>query len=141
MNLVEINNQTRSKVDLVLIKQVCKKFLALSKLKNKEVSLALVDDKEIRKLNKLYRGLSNITDVLAFDGEDNFLGEVIIDYAQIKRQARQIGSSTKQELTFVLVHGLLHLLGYEDKTKKARVEMDKLTRRFMSKLKNHRNDV
>ncbi len=135
MNLVEINNQTRSKVDLILIKQVCKKFLALSKLKNKEVSLALVDDKEIRKLNKLYRGLSNITDVLAFDGEDNFLGEVIIDYAQIKRQARQIGSSIKQELTFVLVHGLLHLLGYNDKTKKARAEMDKLTRRFMSKLK------
>ncbi|MBU4347150.1 rRNA maturation RNase YbeY, partial [Patescibacteria group bacterium] len=60
-----------------------------------------------------------------------FLGEVIIDYAQIKRQAREFGSGVNDELVFILVHGLLHLLGYDDKTEKGAKEMERLGEKFI----------
>jgi probable rRNA maturation factor len=123
-NLVEINNTTRAKIDEKLVKKTVEKFLHLFKI-NKSVSVAFVGDKAIQRLNKQYRGIDRVTDVLAFEGEDDFLGEIIIDYAQIKRQAKQFSKSAKEELVFILVHGLLHLVGFRDDTKEEKEEMIK----------------
>ena len=143
--MIEINNKTKSKIDIKLIKGVARKLLTYynkermlcdyADLNKVELSIAFVGDKTIRKLNKTYRGIDKATDVLAFSGEDEFLGEVIINCAQIKRQAKKFGNSVRQELIFILVHGLLHLLGYDDKTEKGRAEMERMGEIFVNKLK------
>ena len=135
---IEINNKTRSRIDLNLIKRVVERFLKYYKKRNHEVSIAFVGDKTIRKLNKKYRGIDRVTDVLSFKGEDNFLGEIIINYQQVRRQARQFGGQAKKfgnkpkdELVFILVHGLLHLLGYDDETGEWKKKMEKLGEEFI----------
>lgn len=134
--LIEINNKAKSKIDLQLVKSVAAKFALAHKLnKSKEISIAFVGDAAIKKLNRDYRGQNRLTDILSFSGEGDLLGELIIDYAQIKRQAGQFGHSAKKELVFILAHGLLHLIGYNDKTQKARLEMIKLAEQFLKKYK------
>jgi probable rRNA maturation factor len=133
--MVEINNRTKNKIDIALVKLVAERFLRHYKLIKKEVSIAFVGDKEISKLNKVYRKIDKATDVLSFSGEDDFLGEIVIDYAQIKRQAKEFKKSTNEELIFILVHGLLHLVGYDDRTEKGRVEMIGLGEKFLNNSK------
>lgn len=132
---IEINNRTKSKLDLKLISQAINVFGRSRKISHKEISVAFVSDAEIKKLNRTYRSLNQATDVLAFAGEGDFFGEIIIDYNQIKRQAGRFGNSAKREMVFILVHGLLHLVGYDDETEKAREKMIKLGEEFVKKLK------
>lgn len=95
--------------------------------KNVEVSIALVDDDYIQKLNKKYRGLDAPTDVLSFamretvpEGNDSFeyfeeelLGDVVISLERARVQAVEYGHSFERETGFLVVHGMLHLLGYD----------------------------
>jgi len=84
-----------------------------------ELSIALVDDREIASLNHAYRGKDRPTDVLSFaqrEGEDvapGLLGDVVISFDTAARQARRRGARVEDELRHLLVHGLLHLLGYD----------------------------
>lgn len=133
--LIEINNQTKKKINSSSIKKIVKLFLCFYHLDNKEVSLAFVGDQVSKKINKTYRGLDKATDVLAFSkinaDNDNFLGEIIINCEQIKRQAKQFNHSTQQELIFILVHGLLHLIGYNDETEEEKENMIRLGEEFI----------
>ena len=128
---IEINNQTSQKLDLKLIEKTVKIFGRVYKIKNKTLSLAFVCDAEIKKMNLAYRGVNQATDVLSFAGEGDELGEIIIDYGQIKQQAAEFKNSAKQELIFILVHGLLHLTGYDDKTDSQRKKMIKRGEEFI----------
>ena len=132
--MIEINNRTKARINKKLVKTVAEKFAAKYKIKNKEVSIAFVSDSEIKKLNKQYRHKNEVTDVLSFDGEGDFFGEILIDYAQIKRQAKESSKEIDEELVFILVHGLLHLVGYDDEKEKGRVEMVRLGERFIKKI-------
>lgn len=134
MPLVEVNNRTRDKIDLVLVKRAAKKFLKFHKKGRGELSIAFIGDKAIRKLNKSYRKIDRITDVLTFAGDGDFLGEIIIDYKQIKRQAKREGHPAKKELIFILTHGLLHLVGFNDKTEKGRLGMIRKGEEFIKNL-------
>lgn len=133
--MVEINNRTKNKVDLALLKKTAQKFLESRKKGGYELSIAIVGDAEMRKLNKAYRELDKPTDVLSFAGEGNFYGEIILDFAQIKKQAKELKKSIKEELIFILVHGLLHLEGMDDKTEKGGREMEKKAVNFIKKNK------
>jgi len=137
---IEINNRTKALIDLKLVKRVAAEFASAHKIANqRELSIAFISDAEIKKLNKNYRELNQPTDILSFgpgsDEEKDFFGELILDYAQIKRQAKEEGVSAKHELAFILTHGLFHLLGYSDETEKKRLKMIKLGEEFMKKLK------
>lgn len=78
------------------------------------INVVLCDDSEVRTLNKDYRKLDKVTDVLSFEWHDpGFLGEIFIARDQVKRQAPEFGNSYYAELKRVLVHGLLHLAGYD----------------------------
>lgn len=138
--IIEISNRTKSKLPLTELEAVIKKFLLSRRLKIKEVSVVIVGDTLMRRLNKETRGKDKITDVLSFREADSesirpkFLGEVVIDYQQIKRQAKTFQTSVKQELIFILVHGLLHLVGYDDKTDKEAKVMEDLGHKFIAKL-------
>jgi probable rRNA maturation factor len=93
-----------------------------------EVSLVFTDSETVKRLNRDYRGVDEPTDVLAFhmlpqkEADDTFalppdgvtrLGEVIISYPQAAEQAKEQEHSTEGELALLIIHGILHLLGYD----------------------------
>jgi probable rRNA maturation factor len=85
------------------------------------VSITFASDRFVRRLNKKYRGLDTATDVLAFamkEGEwpeiqPQLLGDVVISVDTAKKQALDLGHSLNKELAILLVHGILHLIGYD----------------------------
>jgi probable rRNA maturation factor len=79
-----------------------------------EVHVIFTDDAHVRDLNGRFRGLDKVTDVLSFpDGEDGFSGEIYIAMGLTELQAPRYGNTLYQELRRLLVHGLLHLAGYD----------------------------
>ena len=83
--------------------------------------IIFIDDEEMHKLNKEYRGIDRTTDVLSFALNDNkhinpilnSLGDIFISIPKMKEQAKEYGHSEKRELSFLVVDGMLHLLGYD----------------------------
>ena len=102
------------------------RMLAALRLEDAELSLLLCDDATIHELNRAYRGKDRPTDVLAFamrEGPDapggegpELLGDVVISLDTARRQAKDQGRTIIAEVTFLLGHGLLHLLGYDHRT-------------------------
>ncbi len=136
--MIEINNKTRRVIGEALLKSVAEKFFARHGIKDKDLSIALVGDATMRRLNKQCLGADRTTDVLAFPGrEKNDYGEIILCRPQIERQAKRYAGSAERELIFVLVHGLLHLLGFSDKTARQKERMNALTEEFLAALKKN----
>ncbi|MFA6171031.1 MAG: rRNA maturation RNase YbeY [Patescibacteria group bacterium] len=133
--MVEINNRTKARINALLIRKTAEKFLKEKRKADYELSIAIVSDSEIKKLNRQYRKINRPTDVLSFPGEGKFLGEIVLGLAQIKRQARELKKTAEDELIFILIHGLLHLIGLDDKTEKGRVRMIKEGEEFLRKNK------
>lgn len=102
-------------------------FEHLSVNVNYEIDVSLVDEETIHQVNRDYRGVDRVTDVISFAFNDDkdphnqilspetprMLGEILICLEQAKRQAKDIGNTIERELSFLYVHGLLHLLGYD----------------------------
>src|SRR5436189_2141052 len=81
-----------------------------------EVSIAFVDDASMRSLNKKFRGKNKTTDVLTFPGEAPFLGDIVISLDQARRQARDERHSLATEVRYLILHGILHALGFDHET-------------------------
>jgi len=82
--------------------------------KDSEVSITLVDDKQIRVLNKKYRGIDKPTNVLSFElGDDILLGDIFISLETVKKQAKDAGISIAEHTAHMVVHGMLHLQGFD----------------------------
>ena len=80
----------------------------------KDVNIVLCSDEFVRNMNRDYRGLDKVTDVLSYEWrEEGFLGEIYIARDQVKRQAPEYGNTFYAEMKRVIVHGLLHLSGYD----------------------------
>lgn len=95
------------------------------KVTNAIFSVVFVNNEEIHEMNREYRGVDRVTDVISFALEDNedivyddirMLGDIFICIPQMKKQAEEYGHSEKRELAFLAVHGILHLLGYDHMT-------------------------
>lgn len=127
MDMIEINNRTKIRVNKLFIQRILKQSLNFLK-KRMDISVAVVSPQEIKRLNRIYRRINRITDVLAFEE----LNEIIICYQQAKKQAKMMGYSIEQEIKVLLTHGLLHLLGYDHQTKKQKKKMDKLMAKLLS---------
>lgn len=120
-----------------LIEKSIKAVLKVEELDDDvEVSVSFVGDEEIRDLNRDYRGVDKSTDVLSFPMDDEFiidnriLGDVIINTRRVMEQAEELGHSDERELSYLTVHSILHLLGYdhiEDEDKKEMREREKLS--------------
>ena len=123
---VSINNRTKIKIDEDGLVALVVFFAKYYNLDNRELSIAIIGDKAMRRLNNEYRNIDKPTDILSFEGEDDFLGELIIDYSQVKRQAPYFSKNVGEEFLFIVVHGLLHLIGYDDQEETDRdIMMDK----------------
>jgi len=144
--MLEIRNFTQNEIDENFFKKITEIVLKEVDAKDKtEISLAIVGDGRMRKLNKMYRGKNRVTDVLSFGNKsilpylakafprlrkgqdlefvnppDNIkrLGEIILCYPQAKKQAKGLNHSLEKELTILLIHGMLHLLGHSHETMK-----------------------
>ncbi len=84
------------------------------------VEITLVDDAEIRRLNRAFRGVSRRTDVLAFplevpEAPGGLIGQVVISLDTARRQSRSLGLPLALELQLLVTHGILHLIGYDDR--------------------------
>lgn len=84
------------------------------------LSIKITGDREIRDLNSVYRGMDQTTDVLAFEAdyydpdlESRYLGDVVISYPRAADQAQKRGHPVESELQLLVIHGVLHLLGYD----------------------------
>jgi len=111
-----------------------KEILAELELKNPEISILLLDDPQIKDLNREYREKDKPTDVLSFPMLDEssgniqpqLLGDIVISVETTEKQARSRKNSFYKELCILLIHGMLHLLGYDHElSKKAAKEMQK----------------
>lgn len=98
------------------------------------VSIAFVDDATMAELNRRYRRKNRTTDVLTFDsGEPGVLGDIVISVDQARRQARDEKHSLPTEIRYLLVHGILHSLGYDHETDEG--EMNALELRVRAALR------
>ncbi len=129
------------------------------------VSVVIADDDSVAELNRAHRGVNGATDVLSFSnyhsgqyyGEDDSpnaepdgaefvlppgyesdLGEVIISYPQVGRQAREAGHTVQKELAIMLAHGILHLLGYDHERESEAAEMLSMQNRALAALEERK---
>ncbi|QZE12689.1 rRNA maturation RNase YbeY [Mycoplasma sp. Ms02] len=109
-----------------------------------EVDLVIINNEEIRELNKVHRGKDYATDVLSFDLGDSeiyaklpfrHLGELYISYEKILSQAEEFGHSPKREFCYLFTHGLVHLMGYDHEEESERKEMNKIVDEIFDPLK------
>ena len=133
-------NQTRLKGGQRIPRAIVTKLLrevsrALKLRGDYHISLAFVSPNEIRKLNKIYRGKDQVTDVLSFRLATPIFGEVLICYSQAKRQAKEQKHSTRKEIIFLFVHGILHLFGHDHEQKKDAVKMFRLQKQIIEGIK------
>ncbi len=108
--------------DYAYLEDVLNIALKHEKIDNACFSIIFVGNAEIEKINKEYRGIDRVTDVISFAFEDSedlvyndirVLGDIYVCIPRMQEQAREYGHSEKRELSFLCVHGLLHLLGYD----------------------------
>ena len=114
--MIEINNLTNFAVDKKFFTGVAKKVLKGENKETENISVAFVSPEEIHKLNKKYRKKDKPTDVLSFEKVSDFrdeCAEIIICPAVVRENAKESRLSLKKELAKILIHGVLHALGYD----------------------------
>lgn len=145
---IQIRNKTKHHeydVYFPLLQKYAEETLRLTKRKGEyAISLTLVGPRTIRRINREYRNLDRVTDVISFAIQDDTtvkwcdseidLGDVFINVRRVREQAHEYGHSEKREFIFLFVHGLLHCLGYDHMTLKDEKVMFSLQRKILGDL-------
>jgi probable rRNA maturation factor len=126
MEVLISNRQKKIKLNLRRIRTLAEEILRFEGLpENTELSLVFCDDDFIQKLNDEYLGKNRPTDVLSFpidedevDHEVRLLGDVVISMETAERQAKEVKHAVGLEVAFLMIHGLLHLMGYDHQKSK-----------------------
>lgn len=148
-----ISNLTNVPIDKKLLQKLGQKiWQALRLPKDIKISLVFIEKKKIKELNQKWRARNQVTDILSFNYQtnqnqfilplprENLLGELFICLSQIKKQAKEHSISWQTELTEILIHGILHLLGYDHQigydhqTKAGRQKMEMKIEEILTKL-------
>jgi len=121
------------------LKKICVSALKnLDAPKGSELSISFINDEKMRELNRIYRNIDRTTDVLSFpqgEGPDmTLLGDIVISLETARRNAVRYGIETDEEIKKLIVHGILHILGYDHKRKKERDEMREKEREILLSL-------
>ncbi|MDD5595689.1 MAG: rRNA maturation RNase YbeY [Candidatus Omnitrophica bacterium] len=138
MKITIKNLQKKIPIYPLRIKRTILKVLSSEKAKNSgEITVCFVNDKAIKKLNKKYLGRNNSTDVMAFDisikpQSGCSLADIFISTDTAVRNARIFKTSPAKESELYAVHGILHLLGYDDRTIKQKQLMHKKEARYVN---------
>ena len=122
MSVLLRNDHPDINIDCTDIENIIEKVMDHLGCQNTEVSILLTRDKDIRLLNKEFRCIDQTTDVLSFPPNrdddpsipgENFLGDIAVSLDTAKTQANEHGLALKEEIVLLLIHGILHLLGYD----------------------------
>ena len=124
---IAINNQTKFKINEIAIERFLRRVIRRTK-KNLDLSVAFIGKRQMQRLNRLYRHDNRPTDVLSFED----LNEIIICYEVAQRQAKQSKCPRDQEINFLLLHGFLHLLGFDHQTNSQKIKMDRASAKLWS---------
>ncbi len=135
-----LNNQKKLRLVLQPLEDFSLQALRALNLKPQSVAIAFVTNSEITRLNKTYRKNHKPTDVLSFPAQLNakrvnknqFLGDIAIAPAIARRYAKKNGRSLQTEICVLILHGLLHLLGYDHETDRG--QMDRVEHKLRHKL-------
>jgi len=135
-----LNNQKKVRLALRPLEQFSERARRALRLKPQSAAFAFVTDAEIARLNKTYRKENKPTDVLSFPAQpsakrlnrNKFLGDIAIAPAVARRYARKNGRSLQTEICALILHGLLHLLGYDHETDRG--QMDRVEHKLRRKL-------
>lgn len=109
--MIEVYNLTKAVIDRKFLKKVARIVLKGENVKMKDISVIAASKERIRELNKKYRKKDKATDVLSFNYGDS--GEVVICPEVIRENAEKFGNIFKKEIARILIHGMLHLAGYD----------------------------
>jgi len=126
ITIIDENKYFDKEIKKEIKSDVLKTLKHLDQSKDSQLCISFVDDANIRELNMTYRNINRATDVLSFpqDGPDfSVLGDIIISVDTAKRHADRYGNSFDYEIKKLIVHGILHLLGYDHKKKKETIVM------------------
>lgn len=118
--------------------KVAKKVLKTEKKEDSALSIVFVRSAKMRKLNLEYRKKNRPTDVLSFSessNEEKYLGEILICLSEVRNNAKIYNQELEEELKRVLIHGILHLLGYDHERKGDKIMMEK-QENYLSRLKD-----
>ncbi|SHH34725.1 probable rRNA maturation factor [Caloranaerobacter azorensis DSM 13643] len=138
-NKVIIEEDVKDAVRDVILE--CLKLEGLSS--NYEISVSFVDNEEIRKLNREYRGKDSPTDVLSFPMEDEeidegyipVLGDIVISAEKALQQSIEFGHSFKREVAYLTAHSMFHLMGYDHETEEEKLVMRQKEKEVMKRLR------
>lgn len=132
MTVVDIQNLTTLRVDENFVRRVVKKTLQYSGIKGTiSVGVAFVGRAAIKELNRKYNDKNKATDVLSFRSERKFitpevtrkyLGEIVVCPGVVRKQAAMLGTPFVREFSHVIIHGILHLIGYEHESDAKKAE-------------------
>jgi len=155
MNLIfDIRNLTKARVNKKFLVKIARTVLKIARIKEKiELSLIIVEEGEIKKLNRWFRDKDLVTDVLSFEQETKKylgdfisapdgirqLGEIFICYPQARKQAKILGHSIKLELGILFIHGILHLLGFNDQSKREKLKMQRKEKEILKAIGDYAN--
>lgn len=146
LNIVNKTNYSDFKKYYPLLEQYYKKTLKALKIKDNFVlSLIIVGPRTIKSINRDYRGIDKVTDVISFALLDSGkeikyekeieLGDIFVNRNRVLSQAKEYKHSVKREFVFLFVHGLLHLLGYDHMNPKDEKKMFDLQKKIVGDLK------
>ena len=130
-----VNRQRKIRIETKAWEAFAEKAAAAIGKQGSSVTIAFVSDQSIRRLNRQFRGIDKATDVLSFPAEDSDklnLGDVAISVETAARQAKENGLTFDDEVAQLVLHGLLHLCGYDHETDNG--EMNRLEVRLRKKL-------
>ncbi len=118
--MIEVNNLTKTRVNETNIKRVALHVLTKEGKKDEGLSIALVSKKRSQELNKTYRKQDSATNVLSFKEPEFGLGELVICPSVVRKDAKKYDILFTSAMTWMIIHGVLHLLGYTHKTMEKR---------------------
>lgn len=130
-----VNRQRKTKIDTKAWEAFAEKAANVIGKNGSSATVAFVSDQSIRRLNRQFRGVDKATDVLSFPADDTDklnLGDIAISVETAARQAKENGLTFDEEVAQLILHGLLHLCGYDHETDKG--EMNRLELRLRKKL-------
>lgn len=139
---LEFSNSTKKyRVNEKKLKALVNKIAALSGVGKGTLSLSFVGEKKIRNINKEFRNIDKPTNVISFPfmdyaGKEFILGDIIISLPVAEKQAAKEGNEFHQYVAFLLIHGFLHLLGFDHIKEKDRIIMEKKEEEIFNKIDN-----
>lgn len=107
-----------------LMKKTAEFVLKSEKIQSYNISFTMISDENIKKMNRKYRKVNRITDVISFLVDKNiFMGDIYISDLRPKKNAKKFGFSYEQEICYLVIHSILHLEGYTDYTPENKKKM------------------